>query len=507
VLVARQLAKRFGQVEALRGVSFSLAAGEIRAVCGENGAGKSTLMKLLMGIIAPDSGTIELDGRAQAIHNPQQAQQLGLALVAQELSLAPHLSVLDNIWLGNRAVPFLHRRRKFRQRAAQALELLGVDYDLDRPTRTLTMGERQIVEIARLLVRDARILILDEPTATLSDVEIERMMSALRGLKAKGNSVLYVTHRLGEVFDICDSVTVLRNGANVATAAVADIDRQRLIEFMLGRAFEEMYPEPAPPAPTTQSLTISNLRIPGVVSGFSMVAPRGQITCIAGQVGSGAAAIVRSLAGLTPEVSGDVALDGVALPLGSIMQRVKRNVTFVSEDRAGEGIFRRNVLENLVAVRLPEYTRLGMLSWAKLRSLGRELCRRVGIDPTRLESRAFGLSGGNQQKILLARALGKKTPGVILINEPTRGVDVGARAEIYRLLREFCTLGYVILMTSSDLEEVVGIADTVVTMYRGKTVARYERARISMSAVLADIVHPSGRQSVGSVSAEQPISN
>src|ERR1700731_3454207 len=178
MLVARQLAKSFGQIEALRGVSLNLAAGEIRGVCGENGAGKSTLMKLLMGIIHPDSGVIEIDGRAQTIENPQKAQELGLALVAQELSLAPDLSVLDNIWLGNRSIPFLHRRAKFRRRASEALRLLGVDYDLDRLVRRLTLGQRQMVEIARLLVRDARILILDEPTASLSDVEIERMMSA-----------------------------------------------------------------------------------------------------------------------------------------------------------------------------------------------------------------------------------------------------------------------------------------------------------------------------------------
>ena len=204
MLVARQLAKSFGQIEALRGVSLNLVAGEIRGVCGENGAGKSTLMKLLMGIINPDSGVIEIDGRPQTIENPQKAQELGLALVAQELSLAPDLSVLDNIWLGNRSIPFLHRHAKFRRRASEALRLLGVDYDLDRLVRRLTLGQRQMVEIARLLVRDARILILDEPTATLSDVEIERMMSALRGLRAQGRSILYVTHRLGEVFEICE---------------------------------------------------------------------------------------------------------------------------------------------------------------------------------------------------------------------------------------------------------------------------------------------------------------
>jgi ABC-type sugar transport system ATPase subunit len=498
MLVARQLAKSFGQVEALRGVSLTLATGEIRGVCGENGAGKSTLMKLLMGIICPDSGAIEIDGHAQPIDSPQKAQELGLALVAQELSLAPQLSVLDNIWLGNRTVPFLHRRAKFRRRATEALSLLGVDYDLDRPVRTLTLGERQMVEIARLLVRDARILILDEPTATLSDVEIERMMSALRGLKAKGRGILYVTHRLGEVFEICDSVTVLRNGTDVATHAVADINRQKLIELMLGRSFEEMYPAPAASAPATQSLVISNLYISGAVSDFSLTAPRGQITCIAGQVGAGAATVIRSLAGLVPEASGTVVLDGVALPLGSISSRVKRNVTFVSEDRGRDGIFRRNVLENLVAAKLPKYTRAGLLSWAGLRRLGRELCLRVTLDERRLGANAFDLSGGNQQKILFARALGNEEPGVILINEPTHGVDVGARAEIYRLLREFCAMDYILLMASSDLEEVVGIADTVVTMYRGKMVSRYQRGRINMSAILADITHPTGNNLMAS---------
>jgi ABC-type sugar transport system ATPase subunit len=492
MLVATSLAKSFGAVEALRGVSLSLADGEIRAVCGENGAGKSTFMKVLMGIVRADSGMIEIDGHSQVIDSPQKAQQLGLAMVAQELSLAPHLSILDNIWLGNRAVPFFHRKPQFRSRAAEALKMLDVDYDLDRPVNSLTLGQRQIVEIARLLLRDARILILDEPTATLSDIEIEHMMSALRALKAKGNSILYVTHRLGEVFDICNSVTVLRNGKSVADHPVTDINRKKLIELMLGRGFAEMYPEPVQHALTKQALTVKNLAIPGTVSDFSIEAPRGQITCIAGQVGAGANTIIRSLAGLVPGISGAVTLDGTPLPLGSVAARIKRNVTFVSEDRAGEGIFRRSVLENMVAARMRDHTRSGALSWPGLRRFATELCKRVTVDAGRLDTNAFNLSGGNQQKILFARALGRREPGVILINEPTRGVDVGARAEIYRLLREFCEQGYALLMTSSDLEEVVGISDSVVTMYRGKVVSRYERGRIEMSTILADITHPAG---------------
>jgi ABC-type sugar transport system ATPase subunit len=319
------------------------------------------------------------------------------------------------------------------------------------------------------------------------------MMSALRGLKSEGKSILYVTHRIGELFEICDSVTVLRNGKDVATRLISETDRRNLIELMLGRPFEEMYPAPPPRRTASPSLMISGLRVPGVVDAFSLAAPRGQITCIAGQVGAGAAAVIRALAGLVPGASGSITLDGVPLPLDSSVSRLQRNIIFVSEDRGREGIFRRNVLENLVAAPMPDYTWAGLLSWRNLRRLGEELCSQVALDPKRLSMSAFELSGGNQQKILFARALGPKETGVILINEPTRGVDVGARAEIYRLLREFCARGYVLLMTSSDLEEVVGIADSVVTMYRGKTVAHYERARISMSAILADITHPVGR--------------
>src|SRR5215510_12865277 len=288
ILAVDGLTKRFGPNEVLKNVSLSLDAQEIRAICGENGAGKSTLVKIITGVHAADSGAVLVDGTPSEITDPHHAQELGIALVAQELSLAPALSVLDNIWLGNREVPLFHRRREFRERARLALEKVGLgDLPLDTPVSQLSIGRRQLVELARMLTRNARVFILDEPTATLSDVEIERIFSALRTLKAEGKTVIYITHRLGEVFQICDSVTVLRNGELVGTRRTGDIDRMHLMEMMLGRSLGEMYPhwetrsgEPA--------LVVTNLAVPPVVQTFDLTAHRGKVICLAGQVGSGA---------------------------------------------------------------------------------------------------------------------------------------------------------------------------------------------------------------------------
>ena len=244
VLGVREIAKSFGAIAALNGVSLDVAVGEVRAICGENGAGKSTLVKILTGVYRPDSGMVTVGGEPQSIATPRQAQEHGIAFVAQELSLCPDLSIEDNIWLGSVKVPFLHKRAGLRARAREALKLLGIEHiGLKTPVGRLTMGERQLVEIARMLTRDARVLILDEPTATLSDIEIERIFAALLALKREGKSIIYITHRLAEVFRICDSVTVLRNGELVKTCPVAGLDRNTLIEMMLGRSFVEMYPE------------------------------------------------------------------------------------------------------------------------------------------------------------------------------------------------------------------------------------------------------------------------
>jgi ABC-type sugar transport system ATPase subunit len=490
VLGVRHLCKSFGPVTALKDISVDIAAGEIRGICGENGAGKSTLVKILTGVYRPDGGTVLVDGVPQNLAGPRQAQELGIAIVAQELSLCPDLSVEDNIWLGSIEVPFLHKRSALRNRAMEALTLLGASHiRLDRPVAALSMGERQLVEIARMLTRNARVLILDEPTATLTDVEIERIFAALLAVRREGRSILYITHRLAELYRICDRVTVLRNGELVGTTALDALDRADLIEMMLGRPSGEMYPEETR-TEREIALEVQTLSVPDAVVGFSMSVHRGEILCIAGQVGSGAADIISALAGLVYGATGHVTVNGKPLTLGAPAQAARRGIMFVSGDRS-EGVFRRlSVLQNLLATRLRQHSLFGFLPGAALRAAANRLAHQVGLDRRRLNARAEELSGGNQQKIAFGRCVGRQADGVLLMNEPTRGIDVGARAEIYRLMRRFCDEGYALVLASSDLEEIVGVGDVVITLYRGLQVGRYRRGEADMHRIVADITRP-----------------
>ena len=492
VLAVAGLSKSFGGVQALTNVSLSLRKGEIRAICGENGAGKSTLVKLLMGIIQPDSGVIEIDGSPILLRSSAHAQNMGLGLVAQELSLAPHLSVFDNIWLGSPLTPFFHRNRKLRERAQAALDALGVsDWGLEAIAAGLSIAQKQVVEIARLIARDARILILDEPTATLNDSEIERMMKVLKALRDKGNSILYISHRLGEIFELCDSVTVFRNGRHIATAETCAIKRDELVGHILGRPLSEMYPPPLANSASASMVVVERLSVGASVRDLSFAARRGEIVCLAGQIGSGANLVTRALAGLAPDARGRVTIDGRLAPLRSPAKSVANGILFISDDRAAEGLFSEmQVVDNIVALDLASGSSNGLLNWRKLRDRAMRHSRRVGLDPGRLHSSVGVLSGGNQQKILFGRILRQGRPGLLLLSEPTRGIDVGARAELYRVMRSLCAEGYAMIMYSSDLEEIAGMADVVITLFRGRMVARYERDEIDLVRILSDITHP-----------------
>ncbi len=489
-LEARDLSKRFGSVQAVRHVSLSVQAGEVRAICGENGAGKSTLIKIFTGLHEPDSGAVVVDGHECRIGSPQQSQRLGIAYVAQELSITPYLSVLDNLWLGHRDVPLFHRRRSMRRAAIEALEIVGLDKGLlDRTAGSLSLGERQLLEIARMLVRDARVLILDEPTATLSDGEIARVFRTLRRLRENGRTIIFVTHRLGEIFEICDSVTVLRNGSIVGTSPISEMTRSGLIELMLGRPLQEMYPQVEHPLARTV-LSARGLTVPGVLRPLSFDLVQGRILCLAGQIGSGAAEAIRALAGLVDGARGEVFVNGQRIRLGSVSAALVHNVRYVSDDRALEGLFLDlSIRDNLVATRLSTLGRFGLLSRRNLQRIAGGLASAVGIDRRRLASPVRELSGGNQQKTAIGRSAMTGDGGTLLMIEPTRGVDVGARADIYALMREQCRRGLAILMTSTDIEEVVGMADAVITLYRGAKVAEYDKAAIDRHRILSDILH------------------
>lgn len=488
---ARGLSKSFGPVSALKGVTLDLRPGEIHALCGENGAGKSTFIKLLTGVLQPDEGTIMVESQQLTLTSPRDAQLAGIALVAQELSVCPDLSVVDNIWLGAVTVPFLHRRAALRRRAREVLELVGMEHiTLDTLVSQLSIGERQLIEIARMLTRDARILLLDEPTATLSDREIEKLSTALLALKREGRSIIYITHRLGEVFDICDTVTVFRNGELVDTKGVAEVNRDSLLEMMLGRAPGKLYPA-SRPASRSIRLDIDRLSVPGAVDDFSLRIPRGSVVCLAGQLGSGADIVIRAVAGLVHTARGRVSVDGATLALGSSVRALRRNVMYVSGDRAADGIFcDLSIFDNLVATRLHRHTRFGLLDWRSLWVKAAGVADQVRADKRRLRSNARELSGGNQQKLAFGRCIDRGAAGVLVMNEPTRGIDMGARADIYRLIRTFCDNGHAVLVASTDLEEVLGLGDFVVTMYRGRLVGHYRRGEASMQRIVADITHP-----------------
>jgi ribose transport system ATP-binding protein len=489
LLKATGISRRFGAIQALRAVDFELRGGEVMALLGENGAGKSTLVKILAGLFAPDAGTITIDGEERDLTTPARSLSAGIAVVQQELSLVPSLSTAENVFLGGRRFTGPWTRGRLVRSARPFLERVGLtELDPASPVEFLSVAERQLVEIARLIARDARILILDEPTAALSDVEIERVKQVVRALATHGHAVVYVTHRLGEVFEIADRVTVFRNGMSHPPAPVSELTMDALIERILGRPLEAMFPARAGEL-GNPVLVVDDLETEGLAQSISFTVRAGEILGLGGQVGSGAGPLLRAVAGGQPTTAGTVHVAGSVLRSHSRRRAIRAGIAYCSDDRKRDGLFPvRTVTENLSSPALHRVTPGGIVSRRRENVLARELAGFFQIDPRRLGHQASTLSGGNQQKVALGKWLGVE-PRVLLVEEPTRGVDVGARAEIYAHLRRLAAEGLAVVFASSDLPEILGLSDTIATFYRGRLVRIALATEWTHAHVLRDVMH------------------
>ncbi|MEL0119927.1 MAG: sugar ABC transporter ATP-binding protein [Opitutae bacterium] len=468
LLLMRGIHKRFPGVHALKGVDLELRSGECLALLGENGAGKSTLIKMLGGAHQPDEGEIRLHGKSIQIQGPQDALAAGVAVIYQEFNLVPWLSARENIFLGQEpSLIGILPAKKERSRARELFSQLGVDIDPETLCRDLTVAQQQIVEIAKALATNARILVMDEPSAALSQNEIEGLFTVIRGLKEKGIGIIYISHRLDEIDTICDRATVLRDGEYIGTSKVGELSREELIQQMVGRSIEQEFPKERAEIGSTLLLA-KNLYRGKKVRDVSIEIKSGEILGLTGLVGSGRTETARILFGADMAESGSVYLDGQPIDLHTPRDAISAGICLLTEDRKSQGlILPQSIRENFGLPNLARYSSRGWINQETERNAFNRHAGKLLIKMTGPEQPASNLSGGNQQKVVLAKWL-ERDARVLLFDEPTRGIDVGAKYEIYQLLNRLAAQGKGILMISSELPEVLGMSDRVIVMHEGR---------------------------------------
>jgi ribose transport system ATP-binding protein len=476
--------KAFPGVVALDGVHLEVARGEVHVLLGENGAGKSTLMKILSGAIASDAGQVELDGRPVSIQGPAHAQALGVRIIYQEFNLVPQLSAAENIFLGREPVMALGLvdRARLEREARERLGALGVPVDVTRPVRELGVAQQQMVEVAKALLGDARVLIMDEPTSALTASEIDTLFAAISGLTARGVAVVYISHRLAEVGRIGDRVTVLRDGKNVATRAVGEVGLAELIRLMANRELKEHYPRRRTPA-GEELLRVEGLSA-GMLRDVGFSLHRGEIVGLAGLLGAGRTELARAITGADPPEAGRVTIKREAVRCRAPRDAIRRGLGFLPEDRKTQGlVLERSVRENIALPSARRLSPFGFVDGKRERRLASREVEDLRIKTPGLEQRVVLLSGGNQQKVVLGKWLGAEVD-VLIMDEPTRGIDVGAKIEIYEEMNRLTARGAGILMISSELPEVLGMSDRILVMREGRIVAEMPAAGASQEQVL-----------------------
>jgi ABC-type sugar transport system ATPase subunit len=479
------ITKRYPGVQALSGVSFEIAAGSCHALCGENGAGKSTLGKILAGIIAPDEGRLLIRGKEVRFSNPRDALQAGVGMVHQELALCDNLSIAENLCLGSLPTRggFLSRR-EMEGRAVRMLHSVGAEMDVWRPVAALTVGQQQMVQIAAAVGSGATILVFDEPTSSLSQHEAERLHRLIDELRSRGVTSVYVSHRMPEIYRLCDAVTVLRDGEHVATLPLEGLSEAELVQMMIGRRLEEYFPEHVSAAPGEEVLRVTGLTSPGKFEEVSFTVRAGEVVGLAGLVGAGRSEVAAALFGLDDAARGEVWVDGKRVELSDARSAMRSGVGLVPEDRKRAGLVLG--LGGRENVSLPILDRLSRFGWVRSReerALARDYFSRLRVRAPDVEFVAAGLSGGNQQKIVLAKWLAAGSR-LLILDEPTRGVDVGAKAEIHGIVDRLTRNGTAILLISSELPELLNLSTRILVLRAGRLVGEVSRAEANQESLL-----------------------
>jgi rhamnose transport system ATP-binding protein len=484
-LVLEQATKRFGAVIALANGSIRLYPGEAHALVGENGAGKSTLVKILAGVHQPDSGSLVIDGQPVNFTGPASSKAAGVAVIYQEPTLFPDLSVAENIYMGRQQLGRGRRidRSAMNREAAAIFARLGVLLDPARPARGLSVADQQIVEIAKALSFDAKVLVMDEPTAALSAIEVARLFDVMRTLREQGAAVLFISHRLEEVFASCQRVTIMRDGAFVRTAQVSDLSVDDIIRAMVGRDLATLFPRTigtaGPPV-----LEVSELTSAGVFHEISFTVRRGEIVALAGLVGSGRTEVARAIFGIDRRTVGTVRVNGRPLPNGKPLAAMAAGMALVPEDRRQQGlVMAMGIDQNVALASLRELSRLGLIRRSRERKLAETWAARLQLKFGKLRNPVSTLSGGNQQKVVLSKWLARH-PLMLIIDEPTRGIDVGTKAEVHRILNDLVSDGMAVLMISSELPEVLGMADRVLVLREGRLTAELSREAADEASIM-----------------------
>jgi rhamnose transport system ATP-binding protein len=485
-LALSNISKSFAMTAALTDVSFSVNPGEIHAIVGENGAGKSTLIKIMTGVYQPDHGTLARNGAAVTIPNTQAAQRLGIAAIFQEPMVFPDMDVAENIFISHRDKGLLMDWGKLYREADALVQQLGVTLDVRRPASGLTLAEQQTVEIARALSLDVKVLIMDEPTASLSAHEVKRLLDIARALKARGVSVLYISHRLDEIFELADRVTVLRDGRHISTKDVKDVTRASLVKDMVGRNIDAFSTKTKGNAVGTTVLRVSGLERAGVFSDVNFDLHAGEVLCFAGLVGARRTDVGLALFGIAPATAGQIEVDGKPVAIRNPREGMRHGLAYVSEDRRKMGLaMPMPIFQNVTLPSLDKFMRrLGWLDGDAEQRTAEDYRQQLSIRSPDIFIEVGKLSGGNQQKVMLAKWLETK-PRILIFDEPTRGVDVGAKAEVHNIIRELAKAGVGIIVISSDLPEVLALADRVLVMREGRQMGIFPIEEATQENIMA----------------------